>query len=387
MTSAVEGAHSIYRFIERTMERTPEGARWQTIDYGNQPQYSYQAFNGCGGIGIFLAEYGRQTGNEAALELAAEANLWCSTVELEGYERGLLVGRTGPALSWLYLSKVTGEPPSEHCHINAQTILCEDPGPFTDLMGGAASNGFYLLRLWQATDESRYLDGARRNGAWLCDQLTRDDEGCHCLCRPDGEFGDRPFLGAAHGISGVAHFLLLLHAATGESTWADAARDLLETLESQAILARGGLNWAPMLGETELNRCQWSHGAPGIGIVFLRAAQILGVPAYRDIARQAGEATHAYGDFRQNITQCTGLSGGAELFVELYRDTDDDLWLTRAEEFADMAMPYRAELPEGDAWPTDEPGLYSADFMYGAAGLGHFFLRLQQPRDVAMPYM
>ena len=139
MTSAVEGAHSIYRFIERTMERTPEGARWQTIDYGNQPQYSYQAFNGCGGIGIFLAEYGRQTGNEAALELAAEANLWCSTVELEGYERGLLVGRTGPALSWLYLSKVTGEPPSEHCHINAQTILCEDPGPFTDLMGGAAS--------------------------------------------------------------------------------------------------------------------------------------------------------------------------------------------------------------------------------------------------------
>ncbi|MDP7448633.1 MAG: hypothetical protein QF689_08620, partial [Candidatus Latescibacteria bacterium] len=71
----------------------------------------------------------------------------------------------------------------------------------------------------------------------------------------------------------------------------------------------------------------------------------------------------------------------------LYRDTDDDLWLTRAEEFADMAMPYRAELPEGDAWPTDEPGLYSADFMYGAAGLGHFFLRLQQPRDVAMPYM
>ncbi len=40
MTSAVEGAHSIYRFIERTMERTPEGARWQTIDYGNQPQWS-----------------------------------------------------------------------------------------------------------------------------------------------------------------------------------------------------------------------------------------------------------------------------------------------------------------------------------------------------------
>ncbi len=32
MTSATEGAHSIYRFIERTAERVPEGVRWQTID-------------------------------------------------------------------------------------------------------------------------------------------------------------------------------------------------------------------------------------------------------------------------------------------------------------------------------------------------------------------
>ena len=65
----------------------------------------------------------------------------------------------------------------------------------------------------------------------------------------------------------------------------------------------------------------------------------------------------------------------------------DELWLDRAREFADLAMAYRANLPEGDAWPTDEPGLYSADFMYGASGLGHYFLRLQQPRDVKMPFM
>lgn len=122
-------------------------------------------------------------------------------------------------MSWLYLAQVTGEPVSEHCEHNADVILREDPGPFTDLMGGAASNGLYLLRLWQTTKEPRYLDGARRNGAWLCDQLVRDDDGCHCLCRPDGKFGNRLFLGAAHGISGVAHYLLLLHEATGDATW------------------------------------------------------------------------------------------------------------------------------------------------------------------------
>lgn len=165
------------------------------------------------------------------------------------------------------------------------------------------------------------------------------------------------------------------------------AREILQTLERHAVSDHGGLNWAPMLGETELNRCQWSHGSAGIGVVFLKAARVLDTPAYRDVARRAGEATYAYGDFRNNITQCIGLSGCGELFVELFRDSGEETWLTRAHEFADMAMGYCVQLPEGDAWPTDEPGLYSADFMYGAAGLGHYFLRLQQPREVSMPYM
>lgn len=259
MTSAAAGAHSVYRFVERTGERVPEGVRWQTIDYGNHPHYHYEAFNGCGGIGIFLAEYGRQTGSMAALDLAREANRWCSTVDIEGFERGLLTGRVGSARSWPSLAQVTGEPVSEHCVHNADVILREDPAPFTDLMGGAASKGLYLLRLWQATDEARYLDGARRNGAWLCDQLERDDAGCYCLCRPDGQLGDRPFLGVAHGISGVAHYLLSLHEVTGEAGWADAARDLLETLVRHAVPDCGGLNWVPLLGDTELSRCQWSR--------------------------------------------------------------------------------------------------------------------------------
>jgi len=39
MTSAVEGAHSVHRWIARSAERVPEGVRWQTIDYGNLPHY------------------------------------------------------------------------------------------------------------------------------------------------------------------------------------------------------------------------------------------------------------------------------------------------------------------------------------------------------------
>jgi lantibiotic modifying enzyme len=388
MEIALAGAHSVFGFIERTAQSVPNGVRWETIDYDNHPHYHYEIFNGCGGISLFLAEYARLTGSESALDLAVGANQWCSSKEHEGYTRGLHLGKTGVAMSWLHLSQVTRETGYlSHCTENAEILLREDPGPFTDILGGAASNGLFLIRLWQATGDQKYLDGAVRCGAWLRESLVRDDRGCHCLARPDGRFGELPFLGVAHGISGVAHYFLLLYEFTRDRDWEACARELLDTVTAHAIPDKGGLNWAPLLGHTELSRCQWSHGAAGIGLVFAKAFELLGDRAYLEIAVKCGKTTYAYGDFRNNATQCIGVSGCGELFLELFRIGHEEIWLARALEFAQMAMGYRDELPQGDAWPTDEPGLYSADFMYGAAGIGHYFLRLHTRGEIAMPLM
>ena len=67
--------------------------------------------------------------------------------------------------------------------------------------------------------------------------------------------------------------------------------------------------------------------------------------------------------------------------------SQEERWLRRAHAFAQMALGYRETLPEGDAWPTDEPGLFSPDYMYGAAGAGHYFLRLWKPGKIQMPLM
>ena len=142
MNAVEEGAHSVYRFIDRTAERVPDGVRWQTIDYSNHPHHHYAAFDGCGGIGAYLAEYGGRRGRP-------QPSTW-------------------PARPTAGARRSTWRASS------------------------AVSNGLDLLRLWETTQESRYLEGARRNGVWLCEQLVRDDDGCHCLCRPDGQFGDPP---------------------------------------------------------------------------------------------------------------------------------------------------------------------------------------------------
>ena len=95
-----------------------------------------------------------------------------------------------------------------------------------------------------------------------------------------------------------------------------------------------------------------------------------------EMAKAAGEATFAYGDVRHNAGQCHGLSGNAELLLELYHVTRDRLWLDRAQDFAGRAQAYRKSGPDGDSWQSDVAGMNSPGFLDGAAGAGVFFLRL-----------
>jgi lantibiotic modifying enzyme len=198
-------------------------------------------------------------------------------------------------------------------------------------------------------------------------------------------FGGRVYLGLAHGIAGVALFFALLHEATHDTAWKSAALEIFETLEAQSRSTHGGWNWPSVMGEDSCSRCQWSHGAPGIGMSFLKAYEIFQQPRLLHAAQMAGEATYAYGDFRQNATQCIGLAGCGDLLLELGRVTGEPVWFARAAEFGTKALAYRATSLEGDAWPTDGVGLYSPDFMYGGAGIGHFLLRLETHGAVPLP--
>ncbi len=377
-TKSPNGPDSIYQFIRRTAERDGSQCRWQTIDYGNQPHYDVSLLNGVGGIPLFLAAYGQLRGEPEAIDLAIAAIEWCADPARTGFTRGLCVGKAGAAFAAYRMDCHNASPQiAELCRRVTASIQQDDPGPFTDLLGGAASNGIYLIEAWRRTSDPLLLAGAERCGGWLLEQLTRDELGCHCLARPDGGFGGNPYAGVAHGISGVACFFSALFDATRKEVWKSAALELFDTLIAHAQPIHGGWNWSPLLGQGQLTRCQWSHGAAGIGSAFLHAWEVIGEPRLFQAAVMAGEATFYYGDYRQNLTICTGLASGGELLLDLSRVTEDAYWRQRALEFARMILTYRTVLPEGDAWPTDEPGLFSPDFLYGGAGAGYFLLRLE----------
>lgn len=381
--------HSIFAFIQRTAEPVETGITWETIDYENKPQHHISVFNGVGGIPFFLTAYHQRYGNPAALTLAQGAVDWCAHFTGKHFRRGLHFGETGVALAALHTAAAAGNPVPEFSLTNGRFIMSEPPGPVTDLVGGAASNGLYLLKLHEHTGDDTWLRGAERCAAWLEEEMVRDENGtyCHISQQYQKEKPDRIFLGVAHGISGIAHFLACLAEKTQNDRWAGLARELFATVIRYACPIHGGVNWPPEIGMEKMIRCQWSHGAAGIGLTLLTAHRVLGDAEYFELAVQAAEATFHYGDFRNNYTQCTGLSGGGELLLETYRATGDAKWRERALDFAHHSLRYREETPEGDAWPTDAPGLYSADFLYGASGLGHFLLRVTAEDPVPMPLM
>ncbi len=376
----ISPADSVFSFINATAEAVDSGFRWRTYDYENRPQYHFSIFNGVGGIPIFLSAYYEASRNPRALELARGAVTWSAQNEPEqdNFQRGVQMGKFGIAYAALCLSRASGRDEFPGLIEGlANHVLGEAPGPITDFISGEASNGWLLLQLWQKKPEAKYLEGAIRCARWLEDQLVTDGLGTHCLVDPvQKSFGTKPYTGLAHGISGVAHFFSCLYQVTSDAHWKGLAVALLETLIHHAQPARGGINWSPILGADELSRCQYSHGAAGIGLVFAKAAGLLGQPDYLSVALQAGEATYQYGDYRKNPTFCTGLAGGGELLVELYRITMKEIWLERAREFAGMALAYRSIIDGQDFWPTDAADCFSADFTYGASGVGYFFLRV-----------
>ncbi len=384
--TARDGAASVFRYVARTAEVVPGGVRWRTLSDANEPQYDAGLGDGVAGIALFLTGYYRATGDPQARTLAEGACRWCAAPERRIEGMSLMVGWAGIGLAWLHLARATARADAlAEASAIAGRLQARGPGPVTTLYSGAAGEGIFLLRLAEASGEAQHLAAARRWGDWLAEVAVRKGPGVYWPY----EVEEEPWigLGLGPGAAGTGGFLAALYQATREARYAELVRGAARTLIDQARPDHGGLNWAQTLDEPELQRCQLCDGSPGIGLFFARAYEALGEPTYLDVAAAAGQATYAYGDVRHNAGQCHGLAGNGELLLELYRLTREPVWLARAGEFARQALAYRTAGAEGDIWQADEPGYSSPEFLNGAAGTGHFFLRLADPDAMRIAYL
>lgn len=261
--------------------------------------------------------------------------------------------------------------------------------PAFDILGGSAGWVGPLLRLHRATNERWLLDTAKRAGEHLVRTAIRGERGASWGGVPK-ELAAHDLTGYSHGAAGVGVALLELHAITRDAQYLDLARAAFAY--ERSWFSPQQQNWPDFRsrisaeGQPEEFACglSWCHGAPGIGLSRLRAWQLTGDDSYRDEAQIALRATHAplsMPSGELSFSLCHGIAGNAELFIQAAGILGDAQLLGVAEAVGVRGVEYyhhaRRRWPCGVQGGGETPGL-----LLGLAGIGWFFLRLHDPKQV-----
>ncbi|HEU0012540.1 MAG TPA: lanthionine synthetase LanC family protein [Longimicrobium sp.] len=360
-------------------------------------------YAGSAGIAWFLAEVDR-IAPHPALRRAADGGIrhaLRAAQALEGGEAASFYhGRVGVACAAARAAALWGR---DDLREGAEALLrplAEGPlpeGP-VGVRHGAAGAVPALLEPPGPLDEALCRALAVRLGERILQRAEREPWGWSWT--DPGEVYVRPPTGLGHGAAGVGRASLELFRALGdgrhryaaeqallyerrffeptEGAWFDLRHPWLthllqhegpEGLEDRVRREGGGTPW---LGNAAF---AWCHGAVGIGLVRLRAWQLVGRASYRAEAEAAVRAALAHPDAHPDPGLCHGVSGSGELLLAAARVLDRPEWRAAAEEAGARVM------AGGRLRALPAPGAASGaplppGVMLGEAGAGWFLLRL-----------
>jgi hypothetical protein len=289
------------------------------------------------------------------------------SIAQEDYPPGLYLGLAG--IAWLFWELGLGE-------VALQVHRIADDHPLlwstADLFYGAAGYGLSCLFLHDVTGEQALLDRAAQVGDLLDRSRVRDVRGCRW---PDDN--GEVYLGYARGGSGIALFLLYLHAVTGEERFMRLGEEALAfdlthaypTAEGNLGVLRGAIGSL----ENAFSHC-WFDGSAGVATVVARYWAKTKNPEYYEILQRLAPDT-----FRRISTSPSlfrGLAGLGNFLLDAFAFTGEEGYLREAHRAAEGVMMFRVQRPSGTAFPGDPLRRLSTDFATGSAGIALFLHRL-----------
>jgi lantibiotic biosynthesis protein len=349
-------------------------------------------YAGTSGVALFLGELAALTGEPDARQTARGAirHALAHAEDVPPSSRlGLFAGWAGIAHAAFRVGALIGEPEWQERALALARRCAPEPASTTefDIISGAAGAIAGLVSLFRATGQAALLDTAVRLADELVDSAVHDRTGCSWPSPGTGTI--RNLTGFSHGTAGAAYALSEIFTATGDDRYRKTALLALD-YERHWFSAEQG-NWPdfrkdPFGDRRTRNRplsfvTFWCHGAPGIAMSRLRVHECLGEEICREEASIALSTTRdavrsALQTGTWNYSLCHGLAGNAEALLQATRvmvtDSDENAGLCRA--VADEGIERYAS--PADAWPCgthtgENPGL-----MLGLAGIGLFYLRL-----------
>lgn len=217
---------------------------------------------------------------------------------------------------------------------------------------------------------------------------TQEPDGSWTVPNDFPSLSGQKLTGFAHGAAGIIYFLAAF-AQNEDCSGADRAwRRGMKWLQQYGVYDEGGtLEW-PYSNSQTMKWAWWCHGGPGIALSMLWICELTGEHEFLKMATAALQI-HPDRIRHGNLSQCHGLTGLGEIYLEAYRFTKDDRWLARAHDIAETLSALAFEDSSGCAtWPVNHPGISTAELYLGCAGVVHFLLRLAEgPDRMGFPLM
>jgi hypothetical protein len=355
-----DAVRDIARHILATADPSRKDRLWPTDPMGYQTNPLNLA-HGAVGTSIFL--------HEALGELPAEVRDWLlgQPVDIATYPPGLYPGIAGVAWSFAEMGMLERG-------LELFELVPKSPLAFqcACLFSGASGWGLAALALHRKTGDETLLALACQAGNYLNATRELGEKG---VCWRNGTDG-RVYLGFALGSSGAALFLLRLWQATGEGRYLDLARAALEFDIAHAQDRKSTLRWGASpedLGHSPY----WLRGGAGVTATLIRFFEALGEERYLDLARRGARGCASFFSAAPHLFEGLAAMGdtmldmflltGDEDYLELSRQKARQTLLYRIERPEGMAFPGRYLLRLSHDYGVGSAGI--GHFLYRLAGL------------------
>ncbi|XP_047333328.1 lanC-like protein GCL2 [Impatiens glandulifera] len=189
------------------------------------------------------------------------------------------------------------------------------------------------------------------------------------------EWYRKRYWGAAHGLAGIMH--VLMHAKLKPDQADDVKRTLMYMIRHRFPSG----NYPSSEENNNDALVHWCHGAPGVAITMVKAAEVFGDREFMEAAIDTAEVIWNRG-LLNRVGICHGISGNTYVFLSLHRLTGKREYLYKAKAFASFLLERAHTLiSKGKMHRGDNP--YS--LFEGLAGMAYLFLDMAEPNKARFP--
>ena len=245
-----------------------------------------------------------------------------------------------------------------------------------DIVGGSAGGIVTLLTLFNETGEPQWLELAKRCGHHLLNNQDTESGGWKT-------FSPAPLTGFSHGAAGIVYALLKLYAATNNTEYRDGAIRGLE-YEARVFDPEHNNwpDYREQTNQSVFPN-QWCHGAAGIGLGRLGCLgldPVLDDELMVDLDRVFASLSAMQVPLLDHL--CCGNMGRAEVLWTCGQQLEREDLTNQAMAIGNIVMDRARQRQCYSLMHLGSGSVYNPGFFQGMAGVGYQLLRFAEPEKL-----